>query len=279
MTFEYVDILRTELARRCEQNRRYSLRAFARDIGISPPMLSEILNRKKGMSVDSAMMVADTLALPPEKAALFCDSVQASHGRTEAARRIARSRLNQFYQNHEFKILNEELTKVLSEWRHVAIMELIGVDAQHSRPEVLAKRLNLSEHEVEDALARLARVGLIQKEDGVWRKVSRMTASKSDMPNHALRNYTINMHEMGIKKIKQLPVSERDYSTSLFLINRKQLEKFKSDFRKLRRSLMQDYETKGARDLYCLATQFFPLTNPELRESKHLGEAHLDDDC
>ena len=46
----YRDVLRAKLAQRCERNASYSLRAFARDLTLSPSYLSEVLNGKSFLS-------------------------------------------------------------------------------------------------------------------------------------------------------------------------------------------------------------------------------------
>src|SRR2546430_13739191 len=47
---DYRRVLRKELESRCRTSPRYSLRAFARDLKISPSRLSEILSGKQGLS-------------------------------------------------------------------------------------------------------------------------------------------------------------------------------------------------------------------------------------
>ena len=51
---DYRDILREELAARTETNPQYSLRAFARDLGIGSARLSEVLNGNTGLSRPAA---------------------------------------------------------------------------------------------------------------------------------------------------------------------------------------------------------------------------------
>ena len=59
----YQDILKAELEKRQRANARYSLRAFARDLGVSPSNLSEILQRKAGLSRIKAQEIAKKLNL------------------------------------------------------------------------------------------------------------------------------------------------------------------------------------------------------------------------
>lgn len=65
-------IIRQVFDRRREKNGSYSLRAFARDIDLSPSFLSLFLNGKKNLSLNSAYRIGQRLGLDPEEqAALF----------------------------------------------------------------------------------------------------------------------------------------------------------------------------------------------------------------
>lgn len=65
-------IIRRVFEHRREKNGSYSLRAFARDIDLSPSFLSLFLNGKKNLSLNSAYRIGRRLGLEPEEqAALF----------------------------------------------------------------------------------------------------------------------------------------------------------------------------------------------------------------
>ena len=59
------DFLRRELDRRLSTNPRYSLRAFARHLGMSPGELSEVLREKRPMSAKACQKVSRALDLSP----------------------------------------------------------------------------------------------------------------------------------------------------------------------------------------------------------------------
>jgi plasmid maintenance system antidote protein VapI len=85
--------LQEAFERRIAKNSRYSLRAFARSLGISPSRLCEILKGKQGLSVAWAEKIATRLKFEKEKKRQFCDLVEAEHSRSEARRRLAKQRL------------------------------------------------------------------------------------------------------------------------------------------------------------------------------------------
>lgn len=73
---DYREILRNQLQRRQEVNSKYSLRAFALRLEISPSKISEILSGKKRLSVDRAEVIANKLGLSPQEKELFVLSAQ-----------------------------------------------------------------------------------------------------------------------------------------------------------------------------------------------------------
>ncbi len=71
METDYRDYLQQMLADRKSGNSAYSLRAFARDLGINPATLPQVLNRKRGVSPKNAeKIVANVHLSPAEKARL-----------------------------------------------------------------------------------------------------------------------------------------------------------------------------------------------------------------
>ena len=58
---DYTLLLKDELQKRKEKNRSYSLRAFARDLGIGATSLSDLFNGKRKLSPKNVTKVMDKL--------------------------------------------------------------------------------------------------------------------------------------------------------------------------------------------------------------------------
>src|ERR1700733_8832696 len=91
---DYRQYLRNVLEERTSKNAHYSLRAFARDLELSPQMLSFVLNKKRDLSPGSAAEVAERLELNPAEAAHFVDLVSL-RSRVPALHRLAKFRLQE----------------------------------------------------------------------------------------------------------------------------------------------------------------------------------------
>src|SRR5687767_1203761 len=90
---DFRKVLRRELDTRCRMIPKYSLRAFAKDLEISPSRLSEILSGKQGLSRDRARELAGLLGFSSRETELFCELVESEHARAQVSRDLARVRL------------------------------------------------------------------------------------------------------------------------------------------------------------------------------------------
>jgi transcriptional regulator with XRE-family HTH domain len=66
-------ILQQTLLTKQKKNSRYSLRAFARDLRVSPSFLSEVLNGKYGISRQLARQIAERLGFDARECDHFCE--------------------------------------------------------------------------------------------------------------------------------------------------------------------------------------------------------------
>ena len=89
-TRDYRDLLASEYEERCRRNSHYSLRAFARDLNLGAPRLSDVLNYKSGLSKEASAKIAERLGYNEEEKSFFCTLVESQHARSRAQRKIDR---------------------------------------------------------------------------------------------------------------------------------------------------------------------------------------------
>src|SRR6516165_11941016 len=91
----YQAILVDEFMMRTAKNGRYSMRGFARDLGISQSFLSQILSKKRKLSHEKALIVSQKLRLRGKKRRLFVDLVVMEQSRRPEVRAMLKSELDQ----------------------------------------------------------------------------------------------------------------------------------------------------------------------------------------
>ena len=74
MTFR--EVLAAELQRRCRRNRRYSLRAFGRALGIDHSTLSQVMRGGRRLTPRSVLRLATRLGIPQHEADAFAKEAQ-----------------------------------------------------------------------------------------------------------------------------------------------------------------------------------------------------------
>jgi uncharacterized protein (TIGR02147 family) len=162
-------LLRRELEQRMTRNPRYSLRAFAKDMKVAPALMSDILNGKRGLSRESATALSKRLGFTKTETEVFCDLVESKHARSKIVRLQATARLKDRAAQGvvlKFLTLDQEKFNLLSDWYHLAIVELMKTPNYKDDPAWIAKRLGLAAHQVSTALERMEKLSVIVKQNG-----------------------------------------------------------------------------------------------------------------
>ena len=157
-----IEILRRQLDNRLSRNSNYSLRAFARDIGVSPSSLSDILNGKQGFSKNKAIQIGNKLGFNPMEINYFSTLAESKYARSLSNRKIAKLKLQKFLKTKETE-LSIESFKIISQWYHLAILELTKIESFESDNKWIAKKLGITIDEVRQAIERLIKMNLLEK--------------------------------------------------------------------------------------------------------------------
>lgn len=262
MTGTYRSILIEELRKRQRKNPAYSLRAFARDIGVSASRLSEVLNSKVGLSDSRATIVADRLQLKGREKAYFIDLVMAEHARSKIAKKSASERIRTYHM--DAKKISDEDFHLISDWQNLAVLELIDLPSTPHSYSAVASRLGISVGEAEATIARLLQVGLIKEDNGRWQTTDADSTTTSDVPSSAIQNYHRQMLGRASRSLNADPVESRDVSSVVFGLDSNQLTYAKERIREFRRMLSQELAAMPSKDkVYSLSIQLFELKGDE----------------
>jgi uncharacterized protein (TIGR02147 family) len=260
---DYRSVLKNELMRRNQQNSQYTLRAFARDLGVYPSRLSEVIRGKQGLSVKSAEAICNRIDLSPHDRTFFLNSVMASDSRSKIKREKAKAALSMMaITNDSRKLIQNEIFEIISQWYHYAIMELTTLE--DFKPEIkwISKKLGIKPLETTEAIKRLEQLKLIKWSKNTWVCTESDLVSNNDIPSMAIRKF----HESLINKAKQAlfeqPIDEREISSTLISIRMQDIPKIKEYLRSTRKNIndMAGNRKSGRNEVYCLSMQFFKLT-------------------
>lgn len=257
---DYRQILRAQLAERCQKNPAYSLRAFARDLQVPPSRLSEVMGAKRGLSKEAGLKIARRLGFSANERELFVLQIEAAHARSDARKKEARRLL--LDKRREVDASDKPLTldafQVISDWQHYAILELCTVENFDSSIDAIAKRLGLSRVETELSVERLKRLELLEEREGQLRPREEQTISPNGIPSEAIRKFHRQMLGKAEQALTLQSVEERDFSSITLAVDAERLTEAKDLIRRFRRefaTLMSSGEKKNR--VYNLSIQFF----------------------
>lgn len=257
----YRQVLARELEDRCQRNPRYSLRAYARDLGLQPGKLSEILRARCGLSGSLAGILADRLKLSPTEKRHFVAMVESEHARSPLRRQQAVEELKTIEAQHGFSEIEMESFRVISDWQHLAIHELFLTKDFPGTILAVAQRLNLTEAQATEAMERLKIVGLLkQSPSGIWTREDVSLGLSKGLPSRETRRHHRQLLEKAMGSLETSPVEERDFSSLTLAVPEALLPKVREMIKEFRRRLNREVEEAAQKDrVYCLNVNFFPL--------------------
>lgn len=244
----YRTILLTELARRKRANPVYSLRAFARNLGMSPAHLSLVLNGKKRLTPRLARESAERLSLSPDERSRFLASTVPGlefEDRKEDSERL----------------LSEDEFKLISDWYHLAILSLAKTKKNIANPRLIGKNLGVDPILIKEALARLIRLGFLEIKNNKLVLTTAPLRTSTDVPSEAIRRYHRQTLNLALTKIDTVPVAKREFSAITMAVDVEKLPKAKLMIESFKRKLCKELETSSAQDVFTLSIQLFPLTD------------------
>lgn len=266
MKRDEVTILKEKYEEASKSNPQYSLRAFAKRAGISSGGLSQILSRKKNLSLARAHEVARALKMTEIEKEEFLLAVQISSARSEASR-------SEFYEKyktlHSSSVVNLELEqfKAISEWYGFAIIEMISTFASEWTPHKIAKFLGISHAQSLSMIERLIRIEVIEKTPKGYVRIQDRLIVDSMLPNEAMRKYYDQVFDHAKESVFHQTPQEKMIGTEVFAFDPKQIGEVRTLTNQYLDALLELAKKGESRtELYQVITDCFRLNPKEKRK-------------
>lgn len=251
---EFRLFLQQELARRCKKNPYFSLRAFARTLNVEVSSLSKILNGKRSLTKKMLHKICSQLGLGPDRVTYFEKRLRPHH-RTVAKETVVSKKT-------ECAQLTLDTFAIISEWYYYAILELATVKDFNPNPSWIAKVLGITVSEVNFAIERLQRVGVLSLTKDRWeQKAGHLTTIGSNFTAVALRRLQQQILDQARKSLVLVPMEKRDQSAMTVAIDSCKLKEAKQRIKKFRRELCEFMQDGNEQDeVYQLSISLFPVS-------------------
>ncbi len=263
----YKNYLNEELERRIRINPKYSQRAFAKHLGLSPGELSEVLRGRRNLSLKSALRVAKALNLNPDETKHLVLSSQAEKVGNPNVAAVVKTLLGTEDHGDSHDSSSRQLTldlfHLVSDWYCFAIVNLADCIDFRWSPTWIAKRLDITRAQAQLALERLERVGLIERHANSLRMAPDFVMSPSGIPSEAIRNYHRQIMQKATEALELQSIHEREFSGTSFAFDPKQIEAIKKDIAQFRSKLLTKYSKGKKTEVYHLELALFRITQSQ----------------
>lgn len=242
--------MQEEVARRCAKNPRYSLRAFARHLGMDHSTLSQLVRGRRPFTPRTIERLGARLRLAPEAVVKFLE---------------AEREPSEPWTAREARTLTADAASLLAEWHHYAILELTRLPSFEPDVRWIGRVLGLTPDEVNVALNRLLRLGLLEMSDaGRWTDAAGdAVASLDDFSSRTVSGLAERVR--GLRSAGALPAHQ---SATTLAVASARCHDVLSKLERFRHELIDHLEGGSAeRDqVYRLELAFYPLADLEQKE-------------
>lgn len=262
--YNYTDVkkfLSDELDRRLTQNPKYSLRAFARDLGMSTSRISIFLRDHSPLTIRSAHIMADGLKLSDHEKEYFIQMVKFQFGKTSAIRNAAWKLLSRNHlKNTTFQHQKNNFSIILNEWYYTPLIEYVTA-AKPRNYESIAQALGLSLEKITKALGELEKAGeIIQTKPGIWAKNFSISKFDSPIKSETIRNYHKSYLKKALVCIDQQAIEKRKYLTSIARVRKADIAEARQELETFNQNFIKKYSSLDMTDVvYCLSHQLYEM--------------------
>jgi uncharacterized protein (TIGR02147 family) len=251
----YIDILKKSFKNKQNSNKKFSMRSYAKFLGISPATLSAILNNKRPLPLAYIEKICFKLNLNNEERASFLNSLLDQKMTGIIPDKTSSSG----------KILDDKIFfNILTKWEHFAILSLLDLDNFSSTIENIEKKLNIEKEAVIEAIARLKKAGFLKEDENKeYKRTTPRLKTTEDLFSKAIQIAHKKELLLALKKIDEIPPDKRDFSSITMPTNTKNIMKAKALIRKFRKDMSGILETGEKTEVYKLCVNLFPLTRVE----------------
>lgn len=253
-----------ELNRRAHRRPFYSQRAMARDLNLAPSTLTDFLKGRIALSPGRINQLTKILGLNQEQAQHWKDLIAAQFSKKQEIKSLSLIRIRSRIESEKNSLTLEQF-KTISEWQHLAVLELIEMNAEkYSQISVTAKELGLTAAETRIVFGRLEAQGLLKKDQETKRySVLPSTHVGNSVPSEAIRRFHKDLLEKALLALAHQPMEKRFFTSALVGLTEDQFQRVKECLEHMPSKLFDPYlaeKTNRPKDqLYCFSLQFFNL--------------------
>lgn len=264
-------LLRSHFLARREKNSAYSIRAFARDSGLSQAFLSYVLKGERRLSIRKAVAMSAKLKLAENERDALLQAVAHDRWGMEIADAGDGAGSSHRYraEEEEFAALAMDQFEAISNWYHLAILDLTFL--KQFKPEVkwIASSLGITTVEAREAIERLSRLGLLDTREKRWKKSKRKIVVPTSRSVDAVRAFHRQMISKALAELDRTDsasFARREISGYTVTVDPRKIPEARKLIARFQARLAEFLMDGEPSDLYQINVQFFSLLKKKERK-------------
>lgn len=246
----------------------YSLRAFAREIGLSHTLLSLVMNGKKDLSIKSMLKICQVLGAENAWTGILLNLIQQSSAlKREAPTQVLMEEENSFF------ILEHDKFRLLKDWYHIAILDLTQLDTFKPSVSWISEQLGISPLQAEFAVNRLVRLGLLKIEGKKWKKTHQKMTISPLSGDEGIKAFHKQMISKALQKLEASTpenTQEKDITAITIPADPRRLKEARKKIERFRKQMLSFLAKDGHKtELFQLNVQLFSLNKKLPTGEKH----------
>jgi uncharacterized protein (TIGR02147 family) len=259
-------LLNVKLKERKKKNPAYSLRAFARDLEITPAQLSIYLNQEKGLSIRTVQKILNLLQVSTIDHEFILSQFLVNHFKDEKKSLPAQDVITNL-KTENYTLLPNEDFDLLKEWHYCGILALIETKNFQAEESWIAARLGISPEVAAHSLQQMIALQMIQTNAaGIWEVNGSYFANPDNQKNKSSQYFHQQIIQKSLASVGTISYEKRDFSSLLMSVRADQLPEAKKLIQSFREMFDQRFSmntpSEEKDEVFALAIQFFPVSMP-----------------
>lgn len=254
MEHEFTEFLKNEFDERKRRNQAYSIRAFAKYLGVNSSVISKIFSAKSRPSVKYIEEFGLKLGMPLKDIQRIV--------KTEQIGLI----LKEDEKFKSYKQITLDSYELVSQWYHIAILYLRDKNNILYEVDILSKKLGVPKKKIIEALKRLERLDIIKAENNRYKVVTDAFYQniESTHTEQAAKKFVHDILLKSIDALENTPKDQRVHSTLTMSFSPSKMKDVKIFIDKFRKKFLSTFDEKSNDvEAYTLQLSFIPLSNKD----------------
>lgn len=239
----FLKILEKNFDLRKQKNPRFSMRSYAKKIGLSPGALSEILKGKRQLRSDRALKILETLEVSNKDLVQF------------------KNKIGIKIQIHRSKHEADKMD-FLFDWVSHAVLGFFEIDNKIIDARWISKKIGQPLRAVETRIEQFIERGLLERQkDGrvVMPKRGRLWTVPPEVSEENKHRFYVEQNRLARHALEHGPIEKGFYKSTTFVGSQAQIEIFKEEIIELFDRISASVDPDSQQELMRISVQAFPF--------------------